>query len=1254
MTSLAAAAAPSVCHACATDLPAGARFCPACGAEQPGPACGACGAELLAGARFCTDCGTPRAGTAVPRPAAPALAEPPAVDVLDDEPAPIAARRVTSVLFGDLVGFTSLAEGRDQEDVRELLTRYFDDARRIVARYGGTIEKFIGDAVMAVWGVPTAHEDDAERAVRAGLEMVDAVAGLRDEVGLAGLDIRIGVVTGEVAVTLGATGQGMVAGDAVNTASRVQSVAAPGQVWVDETTRLLTHAAITYAEAGSHQLKGKAEPTALWSVGAVVANVGGAQRADGLEAPLIGRDRELRLVKELYHRTEESRQPSLLVVSSDPGLGKTRLGWEFSKYSDGLSGEVRWLEGRCVAYGDSVAYFALAEAIRGRLWALGAEREAGAAGSAADAVSDTEGAGDRPDDAPGRWDGDRPADLAELLDLGLTTYVPDSDERDWIRPRLAALLLGSQDTFAQDDLFAAWIRFLQLLAAGAEAVVLLVDDAEHADEGFIAFLEQALRTDGLALYVLLLARHELLERFARMATNRRVSVLTLSPLSDPEMSALVSGLVGGLPAPVRDGLVRRAGGVPLYAIETVRSMIDRDLVVPRGGQYVLADPHVDLDSIGSPASLHALVASRLDALSPSARSVVDHASVLGQAFTRDDLEALRGERSGDLDAVLAELVHRQVLSRESHRLSAGQGRYSFVQDVVRQVAYGMLARRDRRAAHLRVADHLGDGEGELAPVVARHLIGAAEAVPQAPDVDDLRRRARLLLVAASRRTLSLGLATGAVEQLTTAAGLCDDEVDRARIETLLARAYGTERSFAEQEAVAARALEVLDAHGEVEAAAMAAGHLGFAYGQTGRAEAAIALMRPRWEAVLARDGADEAVCLVGRYLLRSMQDTGRNPEIMPVAMATMAAAERTGDDLAVLRLLEILSNAARAMRLPRLAAGYAEMIVALTREAHLDSSDFSGLALQAVQAIFDDLPDARRRMGLVDEVIERQRLLSMRGWMTLERLQLDLCAGSWAAVDAAYDDFADLLEAPERGPYAFVGLRMALARGHGARPDWVAWTQAGPRDPDATPGGLLGRGVRVAAADPLAAAELGLEAAERARLMGGSEDFLLLVADCVDLVVAGGSAQQLREVLRLLPTGDADRSVEVSLRAHRARARGLLARMEGAEPEVVEGHLREAVEAYDAWGARLWARRTAADLATLLIAHGRAEQASALLRPVRELYQQIGAVAWLAELPDPRGRGPTRLPAPARPHPHAVMTSTSPAPLPSSSTWSPS
>ncbi len=600
------------------------------------------------------------------------------------------------MLFGDLVGFTSLSETRDQEDVRELLSRYFDECRQIIARYGGTVEKFIGDAVMAVWGVPTSHEDDAERAVRAGLELVNRIELLGVDVGVPDLAMRVGIVTGEVAVTVGAEQQGMVAGDAVNTAARVQSAAAPGQVWVDETTKLLTTSAISYVDVGSHHMKGKADPVPLWSVRAVVAAVGGAQRADGLEAPHVGRDRELRLAKELFHAVEESGRPSLIVVDGEPGVGKTRLGWEFFKYIDGLQTAVRWHSGRCLSYGEGVAFYALAEAIRGRLQILRSDDDA------------SDGADE---------------DQAALLALGLDTYVTDADERAWLEPRLGALLgIGAVTTFPREDLFNAWATFLHRVSEDDHPVTLLIDDAQHADDGLLMFLEHLLAVGSFPCFVALLTRPGLLEAHPDLATNRRATVLHLEALPDRDMGALVDALVVGLPERARGSLVQRAEGIPLFAVETVRSLIDRDLVIPRGGQYVLADPDgLDLDGIGAPASLQALISARLDTLAPrpAARDRPGQRRRLLVHPRRDRPPLSRTPPTSTRS--LGALVRLQLLRQESDRFSADRGRYQFVQSGVRQVAYGTLSRRDRKASHLAMVELMGEWDnsaGEISGVIA--------------------------------------------------------------------------------------------------------------------------------------------------------------------------------------------------------------------------------------------------------------------------------------------------------------------------------------------------------------------------------------------------------------------------------------------------------------------------------------------------------------------------------------------------------
>ncbi|MBA3741041.1 MAG: zinc ribbon domain-containing protein, partial [Chloroflexi bacterium] len=270
-----------VCPSCGTSNTAGRKFCSQCGGSLA-VGCPACGTPAVAGDRFCGECGGPM-DLVTEQPAAPTTTNGAAA-------AREAERRVVSVLFADLVGFTSVSEARDPEAVRELLTRYFESSREIVERYGGVVEKFIGDAVMAVWGTPIAHEDDAERAVRAALELVEVVRQIGVQAGLDGLELRAGVMTGEAVVTIGATGQGMVAGDLVNTASRIQSVAAPGTVLVGETTMRAAAGAIAFEPAGDHALKGKSAPVSAWRALRVVAMLRGANRSEVLEPPFLGRD----------------------------------------------------------------------------------------------------------------------------------------------------------------------------------------------------------------------------------------------------------------------------------------------------------------------------------------------------------------------------------------------------------------------------------------------------------------------------------------------------------------------------------------------------------------------------------------------------------------------------------------------------------------------------------------------------------------------------------------------------------------------------------------------------------------------------------------------------------------------------------------------------------------------------------------------------------------------------------------------------
>jgi AAA ATPase domain/Adenylate and Guanylate cyclase catalytic domain len=550
---------------------------------------------------------------------------------------------------------------------------------------------------------------------------------LGEELGIEGLQMRVGITTGQVAVTLGAVGEGMVAGDAVNTAARVQSAAAPGEVWVDDTTRSLTTASLAYVSTGAHEMKGKSLPIELFRAVRTTAVMGGAQRVDGLEAPFVGRDRELRLVKDLFHATAEERRARLVLLAGEPGIGKTRLTWEFEKYADAITSWTHWVRGRCLSYGQGVAGRVLADMVRSLLRVT---------------------------------DNDDHVTVTSALDSRLAEHVASEPERAVLRPRLMSLLGLSDSVFDQSDLFACWRAFFESLCGDGSSLTLIVEDLQWADDGFFDFLDHLLDASTAPILVIALARPEVTARRTGIGAGRRSSTVFLEPLTKTAMERLLDGLVADLPANLRNELVARAEGVPLYAVETIRALIDRDVVVPSGGQYVV-DPvaagALDLSALGPPASLQALLAARLDALPAAERRVVQDASVLGLTFTRAGIAALTPQ-DVDLEAVLDALRRKEIFMVDNDPRSPERGQYRFVQALLRTSAYETLSRRDRHSRHLSVARFLAalpDADG-IAGVVAAHYLDALAAVPDTPEADALRERAAYLLEQAALHAVGVG------------------------------------------------------------------------------------------------------------------------------------------------------------------------------------------------------------------------------------------------------------------------------------------------------------------------------------------------------------------------------------------------------------------------------------------------------------------------------------------------------------------
>ncbi len=799
------------CASCGTAASAGQRFCGSCGAALAST-CASCGTSNPPDHRFCGSCGSPLEASpstltaddheaAVSRsrssPARPRLAAP------RPRAAPVAERRLVSILFADLVGFTPFAEERDSEDVRDTLTRYFDLATEVIGRYGGTVEKFIGDAVMAVWGTPTAREDDAERSVRAALELVDAVRTLGPSI-----QARAGVLTGETAVTLGATNQGMVAGDLVNTAARLQSVAAPSTVLVGESTFRAASGAIAFEPAGEKELKGKAVAVPAWRALRVVAERGGRGRVDSLEAPFVGREVELRLLKELYHSTGRDQRVRHVSIVGTGGIGKSRLAWEFEKYLDGIEERAWWHHGRAPAYGEGITFWSLGEMIRGRA-----------------------GLAETDDEATTR------ARITAVVE----EHMAGDPDRSWVESALLELL-GIPSGVPSDELFGAWRTFFERLAANG-TVVLVFQDLHWADSGTLDFIDHLVDwSRGQPIFILSLARPEILEQRPDWGSARRsFTSLFLEPLSEPAMRELLAGLVPGLPERTLAAIVSRSEGVPLYAVETVRMLVaSGQVTAAKDGKYT---PSGDLTELAVPETLTALIAARLDSLDPADRSLLLDAAVLGQSFTPAGLTAISGGAVDEVERRLNSLSRRELLRQVADPRSPERGQYSFVQALIREVAYNTLAKRDRKVRHLAAARWFESlGEPELVGALAGHYLAARSLASEPAEADALAAQARIALRAAADRASGLGAHRQAIMFYEQALAVTTDDLDEADLRERAGESAGIAAQFDKADEHLLRALEIRKARGERAASARLTALLAHALLSGRRVERAVGLL----------------------------------------------------------------------------------------------------------------------------------------------------------------------------------------------------------------------------------------------------------------------------------------------------------------------------------------------------------------------------------------------------------------------------
>jgi class 3 adenylate cyclase/tetratricopeptide (TPR) repeat protein len=774
-------------------------------------------------------------------------------------------RKVVTALFCDLVRFTALSESADPEDVNTMLDAYSAMARSQIESHGGVVQKFIGDAVVGVFGVPAAHEDDPERAVRAGLRMVEAAEDL-EAVGGEPLRLRVGINTGEALVRLDVnpgSGEAFLTGDAINTASRLQGVAPEMGVAVGVATYEATSIVFDYQELESAALKGKADRVRVFQPLAPRARFG-TDLTRTHTSPFIGREIDLALLKGIFDKAVASSAVQLVTVVGEPGLGKSRIVAELFGYIDARPGFVTWRQGRCLPYGEGITFWALGEIVKAHAGIL---------------------------------ESDDPATATAKLDV----VLPEGDERAWFRQRLLPLLgIGASTSAEREELFTAWRRWLELIAED-DPTVLVFEDLHWADDALLAFLEHlAGRAEGVPLMVVGTTRPEFYEQHADFGNGlRNATPITLAPLSSEETARLVLALLDAsvIPAELQQPILDRAGGNPLYAEEFVRLLKDRDLLVRKGSTWELSEGA----AVPFPDSVRALIAARLDTLTPDAKSLLADAAVVGKVFWAGAVAAM-GDRDPDMVIDMLRELSRKELVRPARRSSMqGEAEYAFWHILSRDVAYNQLPRASRAARHIAAArwieSQAPDRVEDLADVLAYHYATAlqlARAAGQADQAADLEAPARRFLTLAGQRALGLDTAAANTNLERALALTPEGHADRANVLVSFAEAALHGGRTAEAKAALEEAIPALQALGDLPAQARALNMLSVVLG---------ALADPRWAELPAQAFAlleplppDQDMVATLTEVAATEMIQGRSESAITVARRALRLAEELGLD----------------------------------------------------------------------------------------------------------------------------------------------------------------------------------------------------------------------------------------------------------------------------------------------------------------------------------------------------------------------
>jgi class 3 adenylate cyclase/tetratricopeptide (TPR) repeat protein len=912
--------------------------------------CSNCGQENPEGARFCNNCAAPLAA---------------------EHAATREERKVVTVFFADLVGFTGRAEQLDPEDVRGMLSPYYARLRSEIERFGGTVEKFIGDAVMAVFGAPIAHEDDPERAVRAALAVRDAVQEMNEADPSLDLHVRVAVNTGEAVVALDARpteGEGMVAGDVVNTTARLQTAAPVDGILVGETTYRATERAIEYGEAEPVGAKGKSVPIPVWEALAARARYGvDVQQSGG--AALVGRREELDMLSDALGRAQRERTTQLLTLVGVPGIGKSRLVWELAQAVDADPELIAfWRQGRSLPYGEGVAFWAVAEMVKAQAGILETDS----------------------------------AEVAETKLLQMVgDLIPDPTGARWVeghlRPLVGLTSDGDQGGDRRDEAFAAWRRFFEALAE-RRPLVLVFEDLHWADDNLLDFVDYLVDwvTDS-PLLVIGTARPELLERRPGWGGGKpNAATVSLSPLSDEEIARLLASLLeqAVMPAETQAPLLARAGGNPLYAEEYARMVSERG-VAPS-------------DESPLPENVQGIVAARLDALSADDKSLLQDAAVLGKVFWSGALAAMNGLQRWTVEESLHRLERKEFVRRERRSSVATETEYAFRHVLVRDVAYGQVPRGVRAEKHRLVAEWiegLSTDREDRAEMLAHHYLSALEFARAAgQDVEPITGRARVALREAGDHAYGLNAFAAAAAFYREAAELWPGD-DPGRGQLLLR--YGRTLFLADPASVLTDVLlearNLLLASGDRAEAAEAEVTIAD-FNWAVKAERGLA--NPHFErAADLIDGADpsRSKAFVLSELARFAMLGDDDAKAVELARDAIAMSEQLGFD-------EIRGRALNFLGVSSVKLGNLDGLADIERSMEITSESpaerlrgFINLA-----SILGELGELRRSIELHEEGLreaEQMGVLDPLWWLRAERGWDEYLSGHWNEALAHADEF---------------------------------------------------------------------------------------------------------------------------------------------------------------------------------------------------------------------------------------------------------